>query len=86
VSGILLNMKKVIALTLCALVAMSSCKKEQSSETPAMGTMATLKVPVGFTWENSTDVYLDINVTDSRFGSGLHVVTVYDADPLKSYL
>ncbi len=64
------------------MVLLSSCKKEASSDEDVITqNIDNLKVPTGFSWESSTDIYFDISVTDTRFGGETHVVSIYDADP-----
>ncbi len=75
-------MKKLLNLIiLAALVGLSSCEKKNTIVEGTVTNMSDLKIPVGFTWENSKDIYFDITITDSRFNDALHVVSIYDADP-----
>lgn len=75
-------MKRCLTLVcFLTVVTLFSCKKENSAEKTSTLEMEDLKIPVGFTWENSTDIHFDISITDARFGSAIHVVSVYDNDP-----
>ncbi|MDP3468947.1 MAG: LruC domain-containing protein [Daejeonella sp.] len=75
-------MRKVLSLIILTIfVGLSSCKKENNAVEGTVSNMSDLKVPVGFTWENSKDIYFDITITDARFNDALHVVSIYDADP-----
>ncbi len=78
-------MKKKLALALLSLtIGISSCEKQNTADNDQVVTkMEDLKVPTGFTWENSTDIYFSINITDTRFGDRIHVISIYDADPSK---
>ncbi len=57
-----------------------SCKKIEQ-DTEASGNMNKLVIPDGFTWENSRDVNFEIRITDTRFQTAVHVVSIYDGDP-----
>jgi LruC domain-containing protein len=76
-------MKKLLGvLFLSVLIGVTSCKKTEITDTDTdVTSMEALKVPAGFTWESSKDIYFDINITDTRFGDAYHVVSIYDADP-----
>lgn len=76
-------MNKNISKLLLALLILgfASCQKTQETIDGTVENMSDLKIPVGFTWENSTDIYFDITISDTRFGDALHVVSIYDADP-----
>ena len=66
---------------LATLIGLSSCEKNDGSQEGAVSSIDNLKIPAGFTWENSTDIFFDIAVTDSRFGTAVQVVSIYDGDP-----
>jgi len=75
-------MKKLLNLImLSALLGMASCEKKNTAVEGTLSSMSDLKVPVGFTWENSKDIFFDISITDNRFGDAVHVVSIFDADP-----
>ncbi|MES2656400.1 MAG: LruC domain-containing protein [Bacteroidota bacterium] len=83
-------MKKIqTALILIGLLSLASCARKVESGEPQNTTpnnnvsnMNDLVVPAGFTWENSRDVNFNIGITDTRFQEAVHVVSVYDANPL----
>lgn len=69
-------------LLICSLIALSissGCKKENTK--PTINSVNDITVPTGFKWESSHSVDFAINITDDRFGSALHTVSIYDADP-----
>ncbi|HEY1062031.1 MAG TPA: LruC domain-containing protein [Daejeonella sp.] len=75
-------MKKLLNLILLLFFAgLSSCEKKNTAVEGTVSNMSDLKIPVGFTWENSKDIYFDITITDNRFNDAVHVVSIYDADP-----
>ena len=75
-------MRKFLNLIIIVFIAgLSSCEKKDSAFEGTVSNMSDLKIPVGFTWENSKDIYFDITITDNRFNDALHVVSIYDADP-----
>jgi hypothetical protein len=75
-------MRKVLNLIfLTIFVGLSSCEKNNTAVEGTVSNMADLKIPVGFTWKNSTDIDFDFTITDARFNDELHVVSIYDADP-----
>ncbi len=75
-------MRKLLNLILLVFLAgLSSCEKKNTAVEGTVSNMSDLKIPVGFTWENSKDIYFDITITDNRFNDALHVVSIYDADP-----
>ena len=75
-------MKKLLNLILLFFLAgLSSCEKKNTAVEGTVSNMSDLKIPAGFTWENSKDIYFDITITDNRFNDAVHVVSIYDADP-----
>lgn len=75
-------MKRILNLVfLFIFIGISSCKKNDTAVEGTVSNMADLKIPVGFTWENSKDIDFAITITDARFNDALHVVSIYDADP-----
>jgi len=75
-------MRKLLNLILLVFFAgLSSCEKKNTAVEGTVSNMSDLKIPVGFTWENSKDIYFDITITDNRFNDAVHVVSIFDADP-----
>jgi hypothetical protein len=60
---------------------MSSCKKDSVQNNVVIPSTNTIKVPLGFNWENSRSINISINITDSRFQNMLHVIAIYDSQP-----
>ncbi|MES3018328.1 MAG: LruC domain-containing protein [Bacteroidota bacterium] len=78
-------MKRILTLIiLSALVSLSSCQKQDATEGTVAKDIDDLKVPAGFTWESSRDIYFEISITDTKFSSAIHVVSIYDADPARN--
>jgi LruC domain-containing protein len=69
----------LILAIMLGVFALASCQKEPSGA--KIKDINDLVIPAGFTWENSTDIYFDISVKDTRFADSLHVIAIYDADP-----
>jgi hypothetical protein len=62
---------------LSLLAGLSSCEKKNTAAVEGtVSNMSDLKIPVGFTWENSKDIYFDITITDNRFNDAVHVVSI----------
>ena len=79
--------KTILSITALSLLFLGSCTKDVVKEgTPDLNNnvsnMNDLVVPANFTWENSRDVNLNINITDARFQELVHVISVYDENPL----
>ena len=79
--------KTILSITALSLLFLGSCTKDVVKEsTPDLSNnvsnMNDLVVPANFTWENSRDVNLTINITDTRFQEAVHIVSVYDENPL----
>ena len=84
-------MKKVqIILGIAAMLFTASCQRKTEIITGGsipqikdnVNNMNELVVPVGFTWENSHDVNFNIGITDTRFQDAVHVISIYDANPV----
>lgn len=75
-------MKKVLfILVLIVSTGLLSCEKKDTIQIGTVKDLSNLKIPIGFTWESSTDIYFDISITDTRFGDAVHVVSIFDANP-----
>ena len=78
-------MKKILLITAAlGLFVVTSCKKSTNdSATPTVSgtTINDIKVPAGFDWASSRSLNFSVSSTDSRFGSAIQTITVYDADP-----
>lgn len=76
-------MRKITTIVcLLAVVVFAGCKK--SDNTPAKTTVSSIndiKVPAGFSWESSHTVSLRAAITDTRFGTAIHSISVYDGNP-----
>lgn len=70
-----------LALALLSIAVLPACKKKSQDVTPVVNNISEIKVPAGFNWESSHNVAFKAEITDSRFGAALHVISVYDGDP-----
>lgn len=73
---------KLSIITPHCVISLSSCKKIESlkKKTP-LSSEGTLAIPAGFTWQNSRNINLTVSVTDTRYGSSMHMTSIYDRDP-----
>lgn len=63
---------------------MASCKKESQlviASKPAESTKDII-VKSGFKWENSKDINFTIDVVDVQYPKTIHVISIYDGDPM----
>lgn len=63
---------------------MASCNKEDKiiiDQTQVESTRDII-APNGFTWESSRNIHFTINVLNSLTPSMIHVISIYDGDPL----
>ena len=77
--------KKLLNLSVLAVIALSSCKKEALVDIPEIApakVVSEIAVPAGFTWQNSRTVNFTINITDARFQGVIHAVAIYDGNPV----
>lgn len=74
---------KLLSLVLVAGVLVASCKKTEKFEIPDNKTIDQIAAPASFMWSGSRDVSLSIGISDNSFGTAIHVVKVYTADPAK---
>lgn len=58
----------------------SSCTKDTGDTVSE--DLESISIPEGFNWENSREVSFTIGVSDARFEEAIHVISIYDADPL----
>ncbi|WP_179415000.1 hypothetical protein HDF19_07165 [Mucilaginibacter sp. E4BP6] len=78
-------MKKIGHITaVLSVLAFTSCKTSKDV-TPALQGKSTntIKVPAGFTWQNSRNIAFTVNVTDTRFQASIFMIAIYDGDPSK---
>jgi len=79
--------KSILSISALGILFLGSCTKEivKDSIPPInnnVSDMNALVVPVNFTWENSRDVNLVIAISDTRFQNAVHIVSIYDENPL----
>ena len=74
--------KKLLTLSIIIIVLMAACKK-QADQTAATTISSTtdIKVPAGFTWENSRNITFTVTLIDTLFPAKAHVVSIYDGSP-----
>jgi len=76
-------MKKIlITIAIISALAFNSCKttNEAIPEMPA-NTTNSIKVPIGFTWQNSRNLNFTISLTDVRFPKSIYMISIYNGDP-----
>ncbi len=79
--------KTILSIAALSMLFLGSCTKDIVKDGPApinneITDMNALVVPVGFKWENSRDVTMSISTTDIRFQEAVHVISIYDENPL----
>ncbi len=77
-------MKKFALLLTLGVVVFTGCQKSKKNNgnTPTTITNVNdIKVPSGFNWESSQNVTVSAAITDTRFGTANHMISVYDGDP-----
>lgn len=75
--------KKLLSIVLFSVVLLS-CKKDAIHNVPVAAkaiSINDIKVPPGFTWENSRNINFSVGITGTRFQKMIHVVSIYDGDP-----
>ncbi|MEI7979106.1 MAG: hypothetical protein WCI53_09700, partial [Bacteroidota bacterium] len=81
------EMKTILSIAALGILLMGSCIKEVVKVGPKpinnkITSMNEMNAPIGFNWENSRDVNLTINTSDTRFQEAVQIVSVYDENPL----
>jgi len=81
------GMKSILSIAALSMLLLGSCTKDVVKEGPKpinneITNMNELIVPAGFNWENSRDVTMNISTTDVRFQDAVHVISIYDENPL----
>jgi len=72
----------LLSLTVLTVLAASSCKTSKDVAPMLTGkTTATIKVPTGFTWQNSRNLSFTVNLTDTRFASSVFLISIFDRNP-----
>ncbi len=71
--------KKILSLLFGLAIIGTSCKKEGNIVAP--DPTSNLVLPNSFTWQTVKDVNFSIGITDKRFSSKIHVISVYLSDP-----
>jgi len=75
-------MKKGLLIIILLSIFATACKTTKQT-LPTTTTMVTTDIvpPLGFTWENSRNVYFTVKATDNQFVGVNYLISVYDADP-----
>jgi hypothetical protein len=72
----------LLSLTVLVVLAASSCKTSKDVAPVLNGkTTFTIKVPAGFTWQNSRNLNFTVNLTDTRFASSVFLISIFDRNP-----
>lgn len=74
--------KLLLAIVLLGTIAFSSCKKSENTTTDpnSAGTNA-VQAPAGFDWASSKSLKVTASITDTRFASAIHRITIFNGDP-----
>lgn len=67
-------------ITILCISAFTSCKKFDTLK-KSVPLANGLSIQKGFQWQNSRNISFAVNVTDTRFGSSMHMISIYDGDP-----
>ncbi len=73
---------KLLPIALILGLITAACTSELVTNDTNKTDITALNVPAGFDWKTTRDVTLNIKVSDIRFKSASHVVSVYTADPI----
>jgi hypothetical protein len=75
-------MKKILfSLAMLSLLAISSCKTNKDVAPLINKSTSSIKVPAGFTWQNSRNLNFKVNLTDTKFQYAIASIAIYDANP-----
>jgi len=75
-------MKNILFSLTIFVFAFTSCKtSKEITPVIAGNTTNSIKVPAGFSWQNSRNVNFTVSVTDTRFQSSIFLISIYDGDP-----
>jgi len=78
-------MKKGLLIIILLSMFATACKttKQTLPDGSNGTTMVTANIvpPLGFSWENSRNVYFTVKATDGQFSGVNYLISVYDADP-----
>lgn len=74
---------QLFIIGIICIAIMASCKKENplvKEIIPAENTKDII-AKSGFTWENSRNINFTISVSNSRFPTSIHVISIFDGNP-----
>lgn len=77
-----MQVKRIIPVLLIVF-SVGACKKFERIKYNQTSTNDII-VPIGFTWETSRNIKINVKNTDSRFGNSIHQISLYDGDPAGS--
>lgn len=78
-------MKQLLKVILSVvMISIAACKKDPAPavEPEVPQQTGDIVVPAGFNWETSRNVTLTVNITNAQYEGFIHVVTIYDGDPV----
>ncbi len=72
----------LVAIVFCLFIT-PSCKKKgnDNGNGKVYNSVNDIAVPSGFNWENSRTIPVYISITDPRFSTAHHTISIYDGDP-----
>jgi len=84
-------MKNILVAAIAFILVLGACKRDLPDLAPTqnpndpgfkhIANMNDLNVPEGFSWETSRDVIVSVSISDDRFKSLVHEISIYDANP-----
>ena len=70
--------KSLLILPVLIAIICNSCKKEEANDLNDSGKIS---APVNFNWRTTRDVQFSVEVSDTRYGDALQVISIYNGDP-----
>jgi len=75
-------MKKILfSIAILSALAITSCKTNKDVAPLTNKSTSAIKVPAGFTWQNSRNLNFTVNLTDTKFQYDVARIAIYDANP-----
>lgn len=73
---------KLPVIAVLCVASFASCKKmETLNSKKSVVQSKAAHIPTGFNWQNSRTIKFVVNITDTRYGNQMHVLSLYNGDP-----
>lgn len=72
---------KIQLVALFCIAILTSCQRMERLKGSSHGNTSALVVPIGFKWENSRIINVQVSIKDARFGTAKNRILIYDKDP-----